>query len=122
MNRVITLLSRHWLIIIGFIVVLFYLTTAFQIIDFPDIVFIILFLSISPVAILGVYTVGKRLAKSHPEPGEVQFLCSYKRVSGKTYGQLWPEKDFTDVRPAISLQDLSKLLILTRYIMRNGEM
>ena len=56
------------------------------------------------------------------QPGEVQILCSYKRVSGKTYGELWPEKDYSEVRPTINPGDILKHFFGNRIIMLNGEM
>jgi len=69
MSRVYAVLAKYWLAILGFVIILFYLTNAFQIIDYPDQVFTVLFLAISPVAIIGVYAIGKRLAQSRHSLG-----------------------------------------------------
>ena len=56
MSRFSSMLVRHWLGILGLVVIFFYLTTAFQIIDYPDMMFTVLFLAISPVAIIDAIT------------------------------------------------------------------
>ena len=63
MDKTFDLLKRHWVALLGFIVLFFYLSSAFQIISYPRQLYITLFLAISPVAIAGVYAVGKRLAE-----------------------------------------------------------
>ncbi len=57
------------------------------------------------------------------DPSEPQFLCSYKKVSGETYGELWPEKDFSDIRlkPTFNPHYLSKLILENKIMMINGE-
>lgn len=52
---------------------------------------------------------------------EVQFLCSYKKVSGKTYGELWPEKDFSGTKTVFDPHSLSKLIYENRMKRINGE-
>jgi hypothetical protein len=54
----------------------------------------------------------------------VQFMCSYKKVSGKTYGVLWPDKDFSGFTLLRSLDArcLSELIFENRRININGEM
>ena len=52
------------------------------------------------------------------EPSEVQFMCSYKRISGKTYGELWPVKDYSIVRPAVNPQSIFILIQLLPIVIK----
>jgi len=83
MSRFSSLLIKHWLGILGLIVIFFYLTTAFQIIDYPDMMFTVLFLAISPVAIIGVYSIKNRLAESQKSIGiEIAMIYGIIAISG----------------------------------------
>ena len=61
MDKMFDLLKRHWVASLGFLVLFFYLSSAFQIINYPRQLFLILFLAISPVAIVGVIAIGNLL-------------------------------------------------------------
>lgn len=64
MKQIITTIKRHWPAALGLIIILFYLTTALRLVDYPDQLFRILLLAISPVAIFGVLSIHSQLASS----------------------------------------------------------
>ena len=77
--KTLNLIKKHWLGVLGFVVLFIYLSSTFQLINYPNLLFIILILAISPVAIVGVVAIGNEL---------LEHRKSFEAQLGKYFGIL----------------------------------